>query len=97
VLIRRGAEALVAPFRELRHLRTFRVRVGAERLEVAWQPGQRSPFPAAEGGTGRAVGSVSVRSARTGASIAASTPFWFAVAAFHSAIRIWTRADQAGQ
>jgi hypothetical protein len=95
VLIKRGTDALAVPFRELRRARSARVQVGRERLEVEWHAGQRSPFPGAEGGTGKAVGSVIVRSPRTGARLPASTPFWFAVAAFHPAIRIWTRSDQA--
>jgi hypothetical protein len=91
VLIERGAAALAVPFRELRRAGTARVRIGGEHLDIAWRPGQRSPFPAAGGAVGKAVGSVIVRSSRTGARITASTPFWFAVAAFHPAIRIWTR------
>ena len=90
VLIERGADALAVPFPALRRARTIRARIDDQQIDVAWRPGQLSPFARAEGGPGKPVGSVIVRSSRTGARIQASTPFWFAVAAFHPAVRIWT-------
>jgi hypothetical protein len=89
VLIERAGEDLVIPFRALRRTAEIGVNVGGERLDVSWHPGQRSPFPDAEGGARKQVGSAVVRSSRTGRRLPASTPFWFAVAAFHPGIRIW--------
>jgi Protein of unknown function (DUF3179) len=91
VLIERGSSAVAVPFGVLRRVRMARVRVGGERLEVNWSPGQRSPFVDVEADLGAPVGSAEVRSVRTGARIPASTPFWFAVAAANPRIPIWTR------
>jgi Protein of unknown function (DUF3179) len=90
VLIERGGDAVALPFGALRRVRTARVWVGDELLEVSWLPGQRSPFVDVEADLGEPVGSAEVRSVRAGARIPASTPFWFAVAAANPRIPIWT-------
>jgi Protein of unknown function (DUF3179) len=82
VFIERGDEQVVVPFSALAREKKIELEVGGERLDVIWRAGARSALDAGELAAGRAVGTATVRSAKTGKLVVFDLPFWFAVAAF---------------
>jgi hypothetical protein len=88
VFVERGGEALAVPFSALEHAGRLEVRLGGDRLELAWLPGVRSAFGSLEPG-GKEAGAAAVRLAGSGEPVVFDTPFWFAVAAFRPDVRVW--------
>jgi hypothetical protein len=82
VFIEQGGEQVVVPLSALRTEKRIEVEVGGEELEVIWKPGTSSALDSSDIASGRDVGSVVVRSAKTGKPVVFDEPFWFAVAAF---------------
>jgi hypothetical protein len=86
VFIERGGEAVAIPFSTLRRQKRVRVEVAGHSLVARWRPGVASSLDAANVAEGRDVGAAEVR--EHGGLVAFDEPFWFAVAAFRSDVRI---------
>ena len=78
------------PFTALENAGRLEFEVGGEQLEAEWIPGVRSALDETNLFEGRTVGSADVRVAETGERVAFDTPFWFAVAAFRTDVKIIT-------
>jgi hypothetical protein len=86
VFIERGGEAVAVPFSTLRRQRRIRIEVGGRSLVVRWRAGVASSLDEGRVADGRDVGAAEVREGER--LVAFDEPFWFAVAAFRSIVRI---------